>query len=73
VGSRRSIANVLRPHRGDSLLREALAPQPEPHETELRRDELVRDAQQLLALIAALEEPPERLRRVLQARLHDGS
>jgi DNA-directed RNA polymerase specialized sigma24 family protein len=38
---------------------------PEPHDTELQRDELVRDAQQLLALVAALEQLPKRLRRVL--------
>jgi hypothetical protein len=38
---------------------------PEPHDTGLRWDELVRDSQQLLALVAALEQPPERLRRVL--------
>jgi hypothetical protein len=30
--------------------------------------DLLRDAQELLALVAALEQPPQRLRRVLEAR-----
>jgi hypothetical protein len=31
--------------------------------------DLVRDAQELLALVATFEQPPQRLRRVLQAML----
>ena len=32
--------------------------------------DLVRDAQELLALVATFEQPPQRRRRVLQAMLH---
>src|SRR5271165_7488858 len=33
-------------------------------------DDLLRDAQELLALVATFEQPPQRRRRVLQAMLH---